>query len=336
MRPAILKSRRETKDRIARWMDRGAQEKKEGDAEEESEVLTHPLLTRAIGQAQKRVELQNFQTRKRLLEYDDVMNQQREVIYSLRRFALEGGEELKGEALRMVDAAMVRLAESMVAEFPDESDRWDRELIDTEFLQRFLVSVPRVADPAVWELHEANPAMGWRGLYRAGIRIGRDHIASVVNTLVLAYAGAALPLLLLFSIAQSSVGTVANSELVAEEIVRTLVGSIGLLVRSHQLITDTALLAGFDLAKLHIGAFGTLGTGLPIGNAAKVAKTDKQVVGLHGDGSFGINAMEIDTAVRHRVMPALCRCWWRFSRRPASSRCAPIRASARPRSSRPP
>jgi uncharacterized membrane protein len=83
---------------------------------------------------------------------------------------------------------------------------------------------------AVWELHEANPAMGWRGLYRAGIRIGRDHIASVVNTLVLAYAGAALPLLLLFSIAQSSVGTVANSELVAEEIVRTLVGSIGLVL----------------------------------------------------------------------------------------------------------
>jgi uncharacterized membrane protein len=82
---------------------------------------------------------------------------------------------------------------------------------------------------AVWELHEANPSMGRRGLYRAGIRIGRDHIASVVNTLVLAYAGAALPLLLLFSIAQSSVGGVANSELVAEEIVRTLVGSIGLV-----------------------------------------------------------------------------------------------------------
>ncbi|WP_208624871.1 YibE/F family protein [Streptomyces misionensis] len=82
---------------------------------------------------------------------------------------------------------------------------------------------------AVWELHEANPSMGPRGLYRAAIRIGRDHIASVVNTLVLAYAGAALPLLLLFSIAQSGVGTVANSELVAEEIVRTLVGSIGLV-----------------------------------------------------------------------------------------------------------
>ncbi|MGV9989439.1 YibE/F family protein [Streptomyces sp. NPDC003374] len=82
---------------------------------------------------------------------------------------------------------------------------------------------------AVWELHQANPAMGRRGLYRAGLRIGRDHIASVVNTLVLAYAGAALPLLLLFSVAHSGVGTVANSELVAEEIVRTLVGSIGLV-----------------------------------------------------------------------------------------------------------
>ncbi len=76
-------------DRIARLMDRlGAQE---------GEVLTHPLVTRSIEQAQKRVELQNFQARKRLLDYDDVMNQQREVIYSSRSFALEGGEELRGE-----------------------------------------------------------------------------------------------------------------------------------------------------------------------------------------------------------------------------------------------
>ncbi|MCX5422081.1 YibE/F family protein [Streptomyces sp. NBC_00078] len=97
---------------------------------------------------------------------------------------------------------------------------------------------------AVWELHEANPSMGWRGLYRAGIRIGRDHIASVVNTLVLAYAGAALPLLLLFSIAQSSVGAVANSELVAEEIVRTLVGSIGLVAS----VPVTTLLAALVVA----------------------------------------------------------------------------------------
>jgi uncharacterized membrane protein len=99
---------------------------------------------------------------------------------------------------------------------------------------------------AVWELHEANPSMGWRGLYRAGIRIGRDHIASVVNTLVLAYAGAALPLLLLFSIAQSSVATVAGSELVAEEIVRTLVGSIGLVASVPVTTALAALVVSAD------------------------------------------------------------------------------------------
>ncbi|MCK8676340.1 YibE/F family protein [Streptomyces lichenis] len=99
---------------------------------------------------------------------------------------------------------------------------------------------------AVWELKQADPRMGPRALYRAGIRIGRDHIASVVNTLVLAYAGAALPLLLLFSIAQSSVGTVANSELVAEEIVRTLVGSIGLVASVPVTTALAALVVSAD------------------------------------------------------------------------------------------
>ncbi|MFJ8645237.1 YibE/F family protein [Streptomyces sp. NPDC093546] len=99
---------------------------------------------------------------------------------------------------------------------------------------------------AVWELHQADPSMGPRALYRAGIRIGRDHIASVVNTLVLAYAGAALPLLLLFSIAQSSVGTVANSEIVAQEIVRTLVGSIGLVASVPVTTALAALVVSAD------------------------------------------------------------------------------------------
>ena len=73
------------------------------------------------------------------------------------------------------------------------------------------------------------------------MRIGRDHIASVVNTLVLAYAGASLPLLLLFSVAESDMGTVAGSEVVAEEIVRTLIGSIG-LVASVRVTTALAAL----------------------------------------------------------------------------------------------
>ena len=121
---------------------------------------------------------------------------------------------------------------------------------------------------AVWELHEANPSMGWRGLYRAGIRIGRDHIASVVNTLVLAYAGAALPLLLLFSIAQSSVGTVANSELVAEEIVRTLVGSIGLVAS----VPVTTLLAALVVAADRPGPEQAAGTA---GAAPAAARTGR-------------------------------------------------------------
>ena len=94
---------------------------------------------------------------------------------------------------------------------------------------------------AVWELREADPTTSRRGLYAAAMRIGRDHIASVVNTLVLAYAGASLPLLLLFSIADSGVGTVATSEIVAQEIVRTLVGSIG-LVASVPVTTALAVL----------------------------------------------------------------------------------------------
>ncbi|MFE9813910.1 YibE/F family protein [Streptomyces sp. NPDC005773] len=101
---------------------------------------------------------------------------------------------------------------------------------------------------AVWELHQADPTMSAKKLYRAGIRIGRDHIASVVNTLVLAYAGAALPLLLLFSIAQSSVGTVANSELVAAEIVRTLIGSIGLVASVPVTTALAALVVSADRA----------------------------------------------------------------------------------------
>ncbi|MFD3544999.1 YibE/F family protein [Streptomyces sp. NPDC058655] len=99
---------------------------------------------------------------------------------------------------------------------------------------------------AVWELRQADPSMGSRALYRAAIRIGRDHIASVVNTLVLAYAGAALPLLLLFSIANSSMGSVANSELVAAEIVRTLVGSIGLVASVPVTTALAALVVSAD------------------------------------------------------------------------------------------
>ena len=82
---------------------------------------------------------------------------------------------------------------------------------------------------AVAELRLANPRYGFIDLYRSALRIGRDHIASTVNTLVLAYAGASLPLLILFRQASRNVSDVLTGEVVAVEIVRTLVGSIGLV-----------------------------------------------------------------------------------------------------------
>ena len=82
---------------------------------------------------------------------------------------------------------------------------------------------------AINELHRANPSIGRFQLMRAGMRIGRDHVASTVNTLALAYAGASMPVLLLFVLSNQSLGTVANGEVIATEIFRTLVGSIGLI-----------------------------------------------------------------------------------------------------------
>lgn len=89
------------------------------------------------------------------------------------------------------------------------------------------VTVTQVS--AVWELKRARPDIPATDLYRRAVRIGRDHISSTVNTLFLAYAGAALPLLLLFQEAGQSISSVATREVVAVEIVRALVGSIGLV-----------------------------------------------------------------------------------------------------------
>jgi len=82
---------------------------------------------------------------------------------------------------------------------------------------------------AVFELHHANPNLGFRGLYSSAMRIGQDHVAATVNTLVLAYAGASLPMLLMFSLGRGDYGYIINFSFIAEEIVRTLVGSLGLI-----------------------------------------------------------------------------------------------------------
>jgi uncharacterized membrane protein len=89
------------------------------------------------------------------------------------------------------------------------------------------VTVTQVS--TVFELKRANPNLGASDLFQGGLRVGRDHIASTINTLLLAYAGAAMPLLLLLTLSNLNLSLAANSEVVAIEIVRTVVGSIGLV-----------------------------------------------------------------------------------------------------------
>lgn len=89
------------------------------------------------------------------------------------------------------------------------------------------VTVTQVSTVA--ELRRRSPHLPTSELVSSGIRVGRDHIASTVNTLLLAYAGASMPLLLLFAVSDQSLEMIANSEIIAVEIVRTLCGSIGLV-----------------------------------------------------------------------------------------------------------
>lgn len=101
------------------------------------------------------------------------------------------------------------------------------------------VTVTQVS--AVWELRKANPHGGWNEIFRPAMNIGRDHVSSTVNTLFLAYAGASLPLLLLFTRAGQSSGSIVGKEVVAVEVVRSLVGSVG-LVASVPIATALATL----------------------------------------------------------------------------------------------
>jgi uncharacterized membrane protein len=83
---------------------------------------------------------------------------------------------------------------------------------------------------AVEEIHFANKSLSVRELYKRGMSVGREHIIALVNTLVLAYAGASLPVLLLLSIYVQPIWVTLSSEMIVEEIVRTLSGSVSLIL----------------------------------------------------------------------------------------------------------
>ena len=106
---------------------------------EEGEVLTHPLLTRQIGTAQKRVEGHNFDIRKHLLEYDDIMNRQREAIYQIRHEALTD-ENLQDKIAEMMD----RVVDAILAADTDEKEypeNWNWGGIKDELRRHFLMDL---------------------------------------------------------------------------------------------------------------------------------------------------------------------------------------------------
>jgi uncharacterized membrane protein len=104
-------------------------------------------------------------------------------------------------------------------------------------------------------LRAANPSLGFAGLVRHATSVGRDHIAATVNTLVLAYAGASLPILLIFNVSGTSFSDAVNGEAVAEEIVATLVGSIGLIAAVPITTALAAVLAlGLGRRRLEVEA----------------------------------------------------------------------------------
>jgi len=97
----------------------------------------------------------------------------------------------------------------------------------------------------VFQLKEANEKLKFSELYKRAMNVGQDHISSMVNTLVLVYTGAALPLLLLFIDNPHPFSEIVNYEIVADEIVRTLVGSIGLILA----VPITTVIAALIVAK---------------------------------------------------------------------------------------
>lgn len=145
---------------------------------------------------------------------------------------------------------------------------------------------------AVWELYELAPEISTRKLFSSAMRIGRDHIASTVYTIAFAYAGAALPILIIVMLYNRPLGDTLTSAELSEEVIRTLVGSVGLVLA----IPVTTL-----IAVLVVKA-----TGIRTAAAAGV------------DGSARVNPDDVDDTGALAAAAASTR-----SRRPAGADAAP-------------
>jgi preprotein translocase subunit SecA len=158
---------------------------------QEGEVITHALVTRSIGSAQRRVEMQNFEARKRLLEYDDVMNQQREVVYDQRLFALEGGEDLKAEIWDMVEHAI----RQSFAEFVPDGERpenWDLAGLRSRLVLDYFLVIDELPQENI-EDHGINDRDGLaqrivdkaREAYRRKLEGFGEHLEAILSMILL-------------------------------------------------------------------------------------------------------------------------------------------------------
>ncbi|MBN2104482.1 preprotein translocase subunit SecA [bacterium] len=126
-------------ERIAGIMDRwGA---------EEGEVITHPMITKSIERAQKKVEMRNFDIRKHLLEYDDVMNKQREVIYNRRRRALIG-ENLRDENMAIIEDFVGDILQEYTTD-GEYSEAWDWDGLSETYLNTVYQPIPVSEDERI-------------------------------------------------------------------------------------------------------------------------------------------------------------------------------------------
>lgn len=135
----------------------------------------------------------------------------------------------------------------------------------------------------VFQLHRANPAASWRQLTSSALSVGRDHVAATVNTLFLAYAGASLPLLILFAGSPEGVGGVVTSEIVAVEIIRTLVGSVGLIAAVPLTTALSAMLVLGDPGTAQAAA-------VPADGDAATTSPRDMAVSHHADGDAPADA----------------------------------------------
>ncbi len=152
---------------------------------------------------------------------------------------------------------------------------------------------------AVWEFREHSPTASFRELFGSGMRVARDHLASTIYTVALAYAGAALPTLVIIHLYQQPFAQVVTSSAIAEEVVRTATGAMGLVIA----IPSTTAVAAAAVASSGVVGFR------PADCSIATATTTEARPRIGGGGrGVGLDAVVVsDRSGRRPLRPAAPR-----------------------------